>query len=86
MVHSMSGGVVREKKYFDFAKVRISSTGDILWYISKIKSLNEGDVVEVPYGSLDEQTEAVVLRIDRHISQQVTPIPVKRAKCITRKL
>ena len=38
MIHSLAGGVIREKKYFDFAKVKLE-TGEIYWYISTIKTL-----------------------------------------------
>lgn len=50
MIHSLAGGVIREKKYFDFAKVKLE-TGEIYWYISTIKTLKPGDMVVVPYGN-----------------------------------
>lgn len=79
MIHSLAGGVIREKKYFDFAKVKLE-TGEIYWYISAIKTLKPGDMVVVPYGN--GEVKAFVIRIDKHISEQVSPIPVKRAKAI----
>ena len=79
MIHSLAGGVIREKKYFDFAKVKLE-TGELYWYISTIKTLKPGDMVVVPYGN--EEAKAFVIRIDKHISEQVSPIPVKRAKTI----
>lgn len=81
MIHSLSGGVIREKKYFDFAKVRFDS-GEIYWYISTFEDLKAGDRVLVPVGRNNEETEAFVIRIDKHISEQVSPIPAKRAKKI----
>lgn len=81
MIHSLSGGVIREKKYFDFAKVKLE-TGEIYWYISTIKTLKPGDMVAVPYGN--GEAKAFVIRIDKHISEQVSPIPVKRAKKVLR--
>ena len=79
MIHSLAGGVIREKKYFDFAKVKLE-TGEIYWYISTIKTLKPGDMVVVPYGNVE--VKAFVIRIDKHISEQVFLIPVKRAKTI----
>lgn len=79
MIHSLSGGVLREKKYFDFAKVKLES-GEIYWYISPFANLKAGDYVVVPYG--ESEMRAYVLRVDKHISEQVSPIPTKRAKKI----
>ena len=81
MIHSLAGGVIREKKYFDFAKVRFE-TGEVYWYISPIENLKAGDTVLVPVGRENEPTVAYVLRIDKHVSEQVSPIPAKRAKKI----
>lgn len=81
MIHSLSGGVIREKKYFDFAKVRFE-TGEVYWFISTFPELKPGDKVVVPVGRDNVPTEAFVLRIDKHISEQVSPIPAKRAKKI----
>lgn len=81
MIHSLSGGVIREKKYFDFAKVRFE-TGEVYWYISTFENLKAGDRVLVPVGRENEPTPAYVLRIDKHVSEQVSPIPAKRAKKI----
>ncbi len=79
MIHSLSGGVVRDKKYYDFAKVKIE-TGEIFWFISKFKELKVGDFVVVPIGKSENLVKGEVLRIDKNISEQVAPIPVKRMK------
>lgn len=81
MIHSLSGGVIREKKYFDFAKVRFDN-GEIYWYVSTFDDLKAGDRVLVPVGRDDKEMEAFVIRVDRHVSEQVSPIPAKRAKRI----
>ena len=49
MIHSCAGGIVREKKFYDFAKVKIESTGEIRWYISNNPLLMVGDKVVVPF-------------------------------------
>ena len=81
MIHSLSGGVIREKKYYDYAKVRFDS-GEIYWYISTFENLKPGDRVLVPAGRDEQKMEAYVIRIDKHVSEQVSPIPAKRAKKI----
>ena len=50
MIHSCAGGVVHEKKLYDFAKVKIECTGEIRWYISNNPLLRVGDKVVVPFG------------------------------------
>lgn len=47
MIHSMAGGVVRENRRLDFAKVRLED-GSVRFYISKIADLQAGDSVIVP--------------------------------------
>ncbi len=80
MIHSCAGGVVRKKRHFDFAKVEILSCGQICWYICNIPLLEEGDVVIVSFGRDNKREKAKVLRIDRNVSEQVSPISVKIAK------
>lgn len=80
MIHSCAGGVVRDKKYFDFAKVEILSTGRIGWYICNVPLLQVGDIVVVPSGRNGDKERAKVLRIDRNVSEQVAPVPTKSAK------
>lgn len=83
MIHSLAGGVIREKKCFDFAKVKLES-GDICWYISNIFGLKEKDKVLVPFGK--DKVKGEVLRIDKNVNEQMSPIPVKRAKEILEKI
>ena len=47
MIHSLSGGMLKEKRTFDFAKVEILDDyySGIFWYVSNIKNLKENDVV-----------------------------------------
>lgn len=83
MIHSMSGGVIREKKFCDFAKVR-TETGEKFWFVSTIFDLKVGDWVVVPFGK--DNIKAQVLRIDKNVSEQMSPIPMKRAKEILQKI
>lgn len=76
MIHSLAGGVVKDPKYFDFAKVEIDGE-EIFWYIDPF-GLEKGDYVTVPLGK--KLVEGKILRIDKHVSSQASPISVKRAK------
>lgn len=85
MIHSMCGGTTCEVKHYDFAKVEIENEG-IFWYVSTICDLKEGDRVRVPYGRLETLVEAKVLRIDKNVSSQTSPISLKRARYIHSKI
>ena len=88
MIHSMAGGRLGSVEYNDFAKVRIlegECQGQAFFYITKIPLLKVGDEVIVPVGISNTQTKAVVERIDKNVSSQCSPVPVKRAKAISRK-
>ncbi len=82
MIHSMSGGVVKEAEFFDGAKVRLEESGEIFWFINPFPNLKEGDSVIVPVGRTEAEKVAVVLKIQKHISTQVSPVPYKRMKKI----
>lgn len=89
MIHSLAGGILSDNEYWDFAKVEFFDEeliGQTHWYISKIYDLKEGDIVCVPYGKKEIKKEAKVLRIDKHISSQTPPIPLKLMKEILYKI
>ncbi len=86
MIHSMAGGNLQKVSYDDYAKVKITSganAGDIFWYLS-ITGAKQGDKVLVPVGFLGELQEGEILRIDKNISSQMSPVPKKRAKYINK--
>ena len=88
MIHSLAGGSIKKTKVNDFAKVELlegTSKGGIFWYITKISDLKEGDNILVPFGKLNALTKAKVLRIDKAVSSQASPIPVHQAKEIYKK-
>lgn len=88
MIHSLAGGVLKDKKVFDFAKVEILDDyySGVFWYISKIKSLKENDIVLVPFKNGDLLLKAKVLRVDKNVREDCAPVSVKRALEITKKL
>lgn len=81
MIHSLSGGILKEKKIFDFAKVEIIDDyySGIYWYISKIKNLKEGDLVLVPFKDI-LKLKAKVLKIDKNVSEDASPVRIKNLK------
>ena len=74
MIHSTAGGTMREYHRYDYAKVEIDGT--MHFYLSPFKELKEGDVVLVEVEN--EIKEGKVIRVDKNISEQNFPIPVKR--------
>ena len=84
MIHSMAGGSLQNVSYNDYAKVKIltgSSANSIFWYLST-NGLKEGNIVKVTVGPNNIQEEAIVLRIDKNVSSQMSPVPYKRVKNI----
>ena len=83
MIHSLAGGIIKTNEPVDFAKVKLIKEEQIAWYLcTNYPQLKQGDKVLVPYGLNKELKQAIVLRIDKGISPQVTPIPIKRASFI----
>ena len=80
----MAGGNLSNVTYNDFAKVKITSgvfAGDILWYLSA-PNAKVGDKVKVPVGKNNTLCDAEILRIDTHVSCQVSPVNPKHTKRI----
>ncbi len=89
MIHSEAGGEIRGEDYNDFAKVEILEgveQGKILWYLSTIAELEVGDKVLVPVGVIKMGTLGKVVRLDKNVSSFCSPIPVKHAKYVLRKI
>lgn len=84
MVHSMSGGVLSEYGANRFVKVKFDDDERPYWYICDFE-VSEGDRVSAPFGATGCGKPATVLRVE-DVSGQVTPIPIKRAKKLLRKL
>ena len=86
MIHSMAGGVLGNETYNDFAMVEIIEGAEIgkkYWYIS-IAGIADNDLVIVSLRN--EDTKARVIRVDKNISSYASPVPIKVAKKIKRKV
>ena len=87
MIHSMAGGRLGSYKTADIAKEKIiegENEGAVTFYTCSHLNLLEGDVVLVSYGGAN--VEAKVLRIDKNVSSDRSPVPMARAKRIISKL
>jgi hypothetical protein len=86
MIHSLAGGSIKDLRVADFAKVEYLEdelAGSVGWYITEIFGLKAGDEVLVPYNN--RRVRAKVVRIDKHVSEQSSPISMSRAKNIIKK-
>lgn len=82
MIHSLAGGNLGKFQYADFVKVEIIASafaGQIYWYKSCGKE-KVGDVVLVPLGKNNSTVQGRVMRIDKNISSQISPVPFSKAK------
>jgi len=80
MIHSCAGGVEKDKKFYDFAKVEIVDTAEVRWYVCTLPLVQVGDFVLVPYGKDNVEKKARVMRLDKHVSEQVSPLPIRQIK------
>ena len=71
MIHSLSGGVIKDGGRHTFVKVKFDD-GEERWYLSDEFSPLNGMKVAVNYN----------VRVDTNLSGQATPIPVKRAESV----
>ena len=86
MIHSLAGGNLGKEKFLDFALVEILDEPfkeNKFWYLSKV-GLKKGDNVLVSLKGV--QTKGQILRIDKNVSSYASPIPVKMAKEIIKKV
>ena len=89
MIHSLSGGDLQKVSYSDYAKVELTQgnlAGKIFWYKTRINGLQVGDDVIVPFGPDEMRVAGRVVKIDKNVSSQVSPIPAKKAREIIRKI
>ena len=83
MIHSLSGGVIADQHYYNFAKVRLDDTDEIRFFIYDIP-LDVGDRVMVPVGRLS--SPATVLECRTAVHERNAPFPVKHMSYIIKKL
>lgn len=90
MIHSLSGGEIKDHASYNFALVevldRFGGKTLKLWYLCSNLFLKVGDKVLVPIGQKNIQEKGVVLRVEKGLTVGRTPIPIKMAKQIIKKL
>ena len=81
MIHSMSGGVIKDPGAYTFVKIAFDDDPENTphWYISDFSD-EAGDRVSAPRGRADMPARATVLRVEKNVSGQVTPVPLRSAK------
>jgi len=89
MIHSLAGGNIGKFDELDFAKVRYIEgkyIGSVYFFISEFSDLKIGDIVLVPVGSNNLPTRAEIIRLDKNVKSNCTPVPLKHAKKIIKKI
>ena len=84
MIHSLSGGVIRDYENYIYVFVEIEDGADKgvkRWYISPFLKIKVGDRAEVPTGP--RTATAKILRVE-NVTAQTAPFPVKRTAEILR--
>lgn len=79
MIHSLSGGVIKDYGAYTFVKVIFEADDRPYWYIADFP-VEEGDKVIAPFGKIDTPREATAIKVEKNVSGQVTPIPLNSAK------
>lgn len=77
MIHSLSGGVIRDNGILTFVKVEID--GAPYWYLSPFPAVKAGDVVLAPFGKRGEPRRAAVLKVEQTDAQRA-PVPMNRIR------
>ena len=86
MIHSLAGGELRIDKVCDIAKVKILADNSMRFYICDGVDIKMNDIVLVPFGKLDELTEAQVLRVDKNVNSKNFVINFEKLKKIYKKV
>lgn len=86
MIHSCAGGELYNQQIVNLAKVKINGKDETFWYLNNVKNVEVGDVVLVPFGIIDELHRATVLELLNNVNTQISPIKIKNAKQIVKKL
>lgn len=87
MIHSLSGGVLDGDGYHTIVKVDVDFRGEkrVGFYVCDEFRVAVGDkvIVETRDGNA---AEGEVLKVDKNVSEKCSPVPVKRALKILKKL
>ena len=81
----MSGGVLSDYGTYTFVKVKFDCDDNLRWFICDF-DVEEGDRVSAPYGVSALGKPATVIKVERNVSGQIAPVPVKHTRSVISKL
>ena len=77
MIHSLSGGVIKENLKYTFVKVEMRGTP--CWYLSPTSKIEAGAKVLAPFGKGGVPAEGTVLKVEE-ADAQCAPVPMNRIR------
>ena len=84
MIHSLSGGTIKDIGFSSFAKVKLA-TGETMFFVYDFP-LNVGEEVLVPVGRSGTPTQATVVELRPNVSNRLAPFPIKSMKNVIKKI
>lgn len=89
MIHSLSGGVISEVGYHTFVKLTFDHPvyGDRpYWYLCPFPEAEEGDSALAPVGRQNTLLKGTIVKVERNVSAQCSPVPMNRIGTVERLL
>lgn len=85
MIHSLSGGVLSEDGYHTVVKVGLVGEEKSGYFLCDDFRVAVGDkvIVETFGGGT---AEGEVIRVDKNVSEKCSPVPIKRARKVLKKI
>ncbi len=77
MIHSLSGGVIKDNFKHTFVKVELE--GESAWYLSPTSKVAVGMRVSVPFGRGDFPRDGVIVKVEE-ADAQCAPCPMNRVR------
>lgn len=75
MIHSLSGGVIKD--HFKHTFVKVAVEGETAWYLSPTSKAEAGMRVSVPFGKGGFPHDGVILKVEE-ADAQCAPCPMNR--------
>ena len=89
MIHSLSGGVIRQNGCYTFVKVVFEEAlyaDRSFWYVCPFSEVEEGSFVLAPVGVRERMLRGKVIKVERGVNEQCAPYPMNRIKEVARLL
>lgn len=81
MIHSLSGGVIADNGYYTFVKVVFEDeryADRPYWFVSPTSSVEVGNAVLASPSKQSPALRARVVKVEKNVSSQCSPIPMNR--------